>query len=129
LITAAVEELLRYDGPVQTTARIAKEDLEMGGKQIQTGQRLIACLGAANRDPAHFPEPDQLNLQRTVHRHLAFGQGSHFCLGAPLAHLEIEIALQTLLERFPTLRLGMTTPAWQSSLVFRRLKELPVVFS
>lgn len=129
LVPAAVEELLRYDGPVQTTRHFALENVEIGGKLIQTGQAIIASLGAANHDPKHFAEPDQLDVRRPAFRHLAFGHGSHFCLGAPLARLEIEIAFASLLERLPTLRLGTMEPEWWPSIIFRSLKELPVYFS
>ncbi|MBO0778330.1 MAG: cytochrome P450 [Ktedonobacteraceae bacterium] len=129
LLPAAIEELLRYDGPVQTTRRIAREPMEIGGKHIAAGQALIACLGAANHDPERFVKPDQLDVRRTASRHLAFGHGSHFCLGAPLARLEIEIALASLLERFPALCLATTEPQWRPTIIFRVLKELPVVIS
>ncbi|GHO48803.1 cytochrome P450 [Ktedonospora formicarum] len=85
--------------------------------------------GAANHDPDHFVDPDQLNVRRSPQRHLAFGYGSHFCLGAPLARLEIEVALHTLLTRFPRLRLKTTEPSWKPRIVFRGLNALPVVFS
>lgn len=129
LLPAAVEELLRYDAPIQTTRRVAREDIDIGNKHIQAGQAVIGCLGAANRDPAHVADPDHLDVRRPVQRHLAFGHGSHFCLGAPLARLEIEVAFDALLARFPRLRLQSTEPAWRPHIVFRSLSRLPVTFA
>lgn len=128
LISSAVAELLRYDGPVQLTSRHAKEDLEIGGKHIGAGQEVVMCVGAANHDPAQFSEPDQLNLSRQENKHLAFGLGIHFCLGAPLARVEGEIAFSTLVSRFPHLHPAIEEVEWQRSLVFRGLKSLPAVF-
>jgi cytochrome P450 len=129
LIAPAIEELLRYDSPVQMTSRLAKEDLEFGGKRIGAGQEVLMCLGAANRDPAQFSDPDQLNLRRTENRYLSFGYGLHFCLGAPLARVEAEIAFSTLLRHFKELRLETEVLEWVPSLVFRGLRELPIVFA
>lgn len=128
MISSAVAELLRYDSPVQLTSRSATEDMELGGKHISAGQEVIMCLGAANHDPAQFPEPDQLNLSRQENRHFSFGLGIHFCLGAPLARVEGEIAFNTLVKRFPKLHLATEEVEWQPSLVFRGLKQLPVAF-
>jgi cytochrome P450 len=128
LIPGAVVELLRYDGPVQATARVAREDLEIGGKQIGAGQLVIALLGAANHDPAQFPNPDRLDVMRQGGQHVAFGYGTHFCLGAPLARLEAEIAFNALV-RLENLRLEIDEPTWDPSLVFRGLQALPVTFS
>ena len=129
LISSAVPELLRYDGPVQLTSRRAKEDLYIGDKAISAGQEVIMLLGAANHDPAQFSAPDQLNLTRPENRHLAFGLGIHFCLGAPLARVEGEIAFSTLVRRFPGLHLETDTVEWQPSVVFRGPKQLPIVLS
>src|SRR5438270_142149 len=129
LISSAVPELLRYDGPVQLTSRRAKEDLYIGDKAISAGQEVIMLLGAANHDPAQFSAPDQLNLTRPENRHLAFGLGIHFCLGAPLARVEGEIAFSTLVRRFPALHLETEDVAWQPSVVFRGPKQLPIVLS
>jgi cytochrome P450 len=126
LLPGAVEELLRYDPPVQMTSRMAREDLALGGKAIAKGQRLSLFLAAANRDPAQFRDPDRLDVTRPELRNASFGYGIHFCLGAPLARLEGEIALGTLIRRFPNLRLEIDTPEWHDSVVFRGLKRLPV---
>ena len=102
---AAVEELLRYESPSQHTARLAPDDVVLGGKQIRKRQAVIAVMAAGNRDPVRFPEPDHLDFDRPDNRHLAFGWGAHFCFGAPLARLEGHIAFETLLRRFPELEL------------------------
>jgi cytochrome P450 len=128
LASSAVVELLRYDSPVQLTSRHPKEDLEIADKQISEGQEVLLSLGAANHDPALFATPDQLILQRPEGRHMAFGQGVHFCLGAPLARLETEIAFNTLLRRLQTPRLATKELEWMPSLVFRGMRELPLVF-
>ncbi|MCI0547428.1 MAG: cytochrome P450 [Candidatus Rokubacteria bacterium] len=128
LAPGAVEELLRYDGPVQRTGRIASTDVEIGGKTIPKGTLVLGLLGAANRDPAHFPEPDRLDLERADNRHLAFGLGIHFCLGAPLARLEGQMAFATLLRRCPRLELATPSPTWRSSATLRGLTALPVSF-
>jgi cytochrome P450 len=105
LAAAATEESLRYDGPVQILARIATEDVEMGGETIRAGQRVLILLGAANRDPKHFPDPDRFSLSRAnVAKHLGMGNGIHYCSGAPLARLEISIVFNELAKRLPTLR-------------------------
>lgn len=126
LIRFAVEELLRYDSPVQATFRIAREETSIGDVPIGRGERVTVVLGAANRDPAQFPEPDRLDLGRTDRRHLAFAHGPHFCLGAALARLEGQIAIATTLERFPQLRLATECPAWKPLFAFRGLQSLPL---
>lgn len=128
LIASAIEELLRYDSPVQRTARIVYEDVEIGGRAIKAGSVVVALLGAANRDPAHFPEPDRLDIARADNRHLSFGWGIHFCLGAPLARLEGQIAIGTLLRRMPSLALATDTLEWRETSTLRGLKTLPVSF-
>jgi hypothetical protein len=129
LIPSAVEELLRYESPSQHTARLAPADVEMGGKQIRKRQAVIAVMGAANRDPARFSEPDRLDISRQDNRHLAFGWAAHFCFGAALARLEGQIAFETLLRRLPNLALDNTTPLeWRHNLGLRGLTALPVVF-
>jgi cytochrome P450 len=122
----AVEELLRYDGPTPAMVRVVREDLTLGGRAIRRGDRLFLMINAANRDPAQFAEPDRLDLGRADNRHLAFGHGIHFCLGAPLARLEGQLALPALLARFPGLRPQGGAPEWLDSLVFRGMRSLPV---
>ena len=129
LIPSAVEELLRYESPSQHTARLAPADVEMGGKQIHKRQAVIAVMGAANRDPERFSQPDRLDISRQDNRHLAFGWAAHFCFGAALARLEGQIAFETLLRRLPNLALHNTTPLeWRHNLGLRGLTALPVVF-
>jgi pimeloyl-[acyl-carrier protein] synthase len=126
LIGTAVEELLRFDGPVQRTARIPSEDVTIGGKVIPKGDMVMPFIGAADRDPAQFPEPDRLDIGRTDNRHIAFGWGIHFCLGAPLARVEGQIAINTLVRRLPKLALATEAPAFRQSLTLRGLSALPV---
>jgi cytochrome P450 len=129
LMRNAVEELLRYDAPVHRPARIAAEDFELGGRTICRGQLIWQLLGAANRDPAEFPDPNRLDLARAnAGRHVAFNSGSHFCLGAPLARAEAAIAIGTLLLRLPKMRLATDTPDWNENMHFRGLKRLSVAF-
>jgi pimeloyl-[acyl-carrier protein] synthase len=128
LITTAVEELLRYDGPVQRTARVASDDATIGGRTIRKGEMVMPFIGAADRDPAHFPEPDRLDLARADNRHIAFGWGIHFCLGAPLARVEGQIAINTLVQRLPRLAFVSDTVEYRQSLTLRGLKALPVKF-
>jgi len=128
LVPSAVEELLRYDGPVQRTARIPSEDVVIRGRTIRAGDMVMPFIGAADRDPEQFPEPDRLDLGRADNRHIAFGWGIHFCLGAPLARVEGQIALGTLARRFPRLALATATPEHRPSLTLRGLTSLPVTF-
>jgi hypothetical protein len=128
LIGTAVEELLRYDGPVQRTARIPSADVTIGSRTIAKGEMVMPFIGAADRDPVQFPEPDRLDLGRADNRHIAFGWGIHFCLGAPLARIEGQIAINTLLRRFPRLALATDKPEFRQSLTLRGLKALPVTF-
>jgi cytochrome P450 len=129
LIGTAIEELLRFDGPVQRTARIPSEDLVIAGQKIPAGDMVMPFIGAADRDPAHFAEPDRLDLGRTENRHVAFGLGIHFCLGAPLARVEGQIAINALAQRFPKLALATNTPEFRQSLTLRGLKSLPVTLA
>jgi cytochrome P450 len=122
---AAVEELLRFDSPVQLLSRVVYEDLELGGVPVQAGERLVAYIGAGNRDPERFRDPDKLDLQRTDNAPLSFGGGIHFCLGAPLARLEAQVAFPALLTRFPELELA-GEPVRRDSLTIRGLTELNV---
>jgi cytochrome P450 len=129
LVPSAVEELLRYESPSQHTARLAPDEVEMGGKQIRKRQAVIAVMGAANRDPERFPDPDRLDITRTDNRHVAFGWAAHFCFGAPLARLEGQIAFDTILRRLPDLALEPAAPlVWRHNLGLRGLTALPVVF-
>ena len=129
LIASAVEELLRYESPSQHTARLAPADVELGGKQIRKRQAVIAVMGAANRDPERFPDPDRLDLSRADNRHLAFGWAAHFCFGAALARMEGQIAFQTLLRRLPNLQLDPAARlVWRDNLGLRGLTSLPVYF-
>ena len=128
LISLAIEELLRYDSPVQWTARITNTDVEIQGRKIPSESMIIIAIGSANRDPSHFADPDRLDIARADNRHVAFGFGIHFCLGAPLARVEGQIALGTLLRRMPTLTLQTTTMDWRESSALRGLKSLPVTF-
>lgn len=126
LIESAVEELLRFETPVQWTGRIAIEELEIGGQRIPAGQSVAMGVGAANRDPVYFTDPDRLDIRRAEARHVGFGQGIHFCLGAALARLEGQIAINTVLRRFPDLRLQEPEPQWLGNFTLRGLKSLRV---
>jgi len=132
LIKPAVEELLRFTSPVETgTERFAREDVTLHGVTIPKGETIFAAIASANRDAAQFPNPDQLDIAREPNRHLAFGQGIHFCLGASLARLEGQIAIAALVDRLPDLRLTVEPAAlrWRAGLVLRGLKSLPVAFT
>lgn len=126
LAGSAVEEYLRYDGPSGALARVAAADLEMGGKTIRAGQRLFAFMNSANRDPEAFADPDRFDIGREPNLHLTFGHGIHFCLGAPLARLEAQIAATRLAERLPDVRLSGGDPEWHDSLILRGVKRLPL---
>jgi cytochrome P450 len=128
LIPSAVEELLRYESPSQHTARLAPEDVEIGGRLIRKRQAVIAVMGAANRDPSRFAVPDRLDLGRQDNRHVAFGWAGHFCFGAPLARIEGQIAFGALLRRLPELSLEPEPLVWRENLGLRGLKALPVAF-
>jgi cytochrome P450 len=124
----AVEDLLRYDSPVQGVSRVARQEVRWHGRTIRPGDEVLVLLGAANRDPERFDEPARLDLARAVNPHLAFGLGSHYCPGAALARLEARIALPTLLRRSPDLRLAVGPSAWRTgNLVSRGLVSLPVI--
>jgi pimeloyl-[acyl-carrier protein] synthase len=128
LIPSAVEELLRYESPSQQTGRIAREDVEIGGQEIKKGQAIIAVMASGNRDPERFPDPDKLDIARTDNRHLAFGWAAHFCFGAPLARLEGQIMLETMLRRLPQMELETGDLTWRDNLGLRGLNSLPVKF-
>lgn len=125
LMPAAVEELLRYDTPVQLTEREAAEDLEIAGHRVERGETVVPVMGAANRDPSAFESPDRLDITRQGPRNFSFGQGIHYCLGAQLARLEGGIALTTLLARLPDLRLDVEKPTWRRNANIRGLMSLP----
>ena len=126
LIPAAVDELLRYDSPVQMTLRCAVEDCEINGTPVRAGQDVILLGGSANRDPDAFQNPDELDFNRGKPDHISFGRGIHYCIGAALARLEGRIAFEMLLERFESLRLLTDRPAFRYSIVLRGLESLPV---
>ena len=126
LMPTAVEELLRYDTPVQVDARTALEELEIGGRHVAPGQGMLLLLGAANHDPEIFHDPEQLDITRTGTSNLSFGRGIHHCLGAPLARLEARIAFGMLLERFAGLELMTEQPPFKDNIVLRGLEQLPV---
>jgi cytochrome P450 len=125
LMRMAVEELLRFDSPVQGTVRVAAADLELAGAQIGRGERVSLMVAAANRDPAQFPDPDRLDVSRGERRHLSFGLGPHFCLGAALARLEGQLAIAALVDQFPGLRLMIESPDWNPNVYFLGLRTLP----
>ena len=126
LLESAVEELLRYDSPGQFALRVAREDLELGGRRIGAGELVVLGLGAANRDPEKFFEPERLDLARSPNPHLSFGRGGiHFCLGAPLARVEAQVAIGELVRRFPDVRLA-GEPVRTETIIMRRLSALPL---
>jgi hypothetical protein len=127
LDASATEEFLRYEGPFQRNRRIATRDVQIGDMEIGKGQLIMQFLGAANRDPTLFHKPDALDIRRSSNKHLAFGYGPHFCLGAPLARLEAPVALRGLLTRLNNIRLANQELEWNSAL-FRGLKSLPIEF-
>jgi cytochrome P450 len=129
LIPSAVEELLRYESPSQHTGRIAREDVDLGGKKIRKGQAVMAIMAAANRDPGRFPDPDRLILNRKDNKHLAFGWSSHFCFGAPLARMEGQISFEILLRRLRNLELTPGPLTWRENSGLRGLTAFPVTFS
>ncbi|WP_042403503.1 cytochrome P450 family protein [Streptacidiphilus carbonis] len=132
LLTTAVEELLRYDGPVElATWRYATSPITLGGQSIAVGDPVLVVLAAADRDPARFDQPDLLDLARRDNPHLGFGHGIHYCIGAPLARLEAQYALEALLRRLPDLTLAAAPDdlRWRGGLIMRGLRQLPVNFS
>lgn len=130
LIASAVEEFLRFEGAVQTLTRVAARDVELGAERIAAGDRVFVLVNAANRDPAAFAEPDRLDLARPMNRHLGFGFGIHTCLGAPLARLETQIAITTLLRRLDDIALAVPDEEleWRSEFISRGLRHLPLRF-
>jgi len=128
LAAGAVEECLRYDGPSGALARVVAVEHELSGRRLKPGDRVYAWMNAANRDPRRFPDPDRFDIERTDNRHLTFGHGAHFCLGAPLARLEGQIAFPRILERLGNLALAADKFEWIDSLILRGVKRLPVRF-
>jgi cytochrome P450 len=124
-LEAAVEEVLRYESPIQRLSRVIAEDMELHGQTLRKGQKAFLMIGAANRDSRQFPEAERLNLQRQENRHIAFGFGLHYCLGAALGRLEGQIALSTLLRRFPKMKL-LEEPERLENVAFRGFKSLPI---
>jgi hypothetical protein len=125
-IRNAIEELLRYDSPVQLTARSALDDVEVGDHTVPKGEEVVVFLGSANRDPAMFADPDRLDVRREHIQVASFGAGVHFCLGAPLARVEGQITFATLLDRFADIALATDEPEWRGTLTLRGLRSLPV---
>ena len=123
LIPSAIEELLRYDSPVQMDSRVALEEVKMGGKNINIGQEVVCLIGSANRDPEAFPDPDKLVIDREPHSHVSFGRGIHHCLGAQLAQVEGHVALRKLVDRYPHIRLA-SNPRRNNRVVLRGLDSL-----
>jgi pimeloyl-[acyl-carrier protein] synthase len=128
LLPSAIEEMLRYEAPSQHTTRIPQQDVRLGDKDIPSGQSVIAVIGAANRDPERFPDPDRFDIARKDNKHLAFGAGPHFCFGAPLGRMEANIAFSTLLERISEFSLASDRFTWRDNLGLRGLNNLPILF-
>jgi cytochrome P450 len=128
LLPAAIEELMRFDSPLQLFERTATEDVEIGGVTVEKGQKIAALLGAANRDPAVFADPDTLDVGRAENPHISFGAGVHFCIGAPLARVELQATFGALLDRTSSMELG-GEPVRRPEFVIRGLAELPVVLA
>ncbi|MEO1194015.1 MAG: cytochrome P450 [Pseudomonadota bacterium] len=128
LIETAVEEILRFHGPTNASARVVGVEHELEGKTLKPGERVFALVNAANRDPSRFDEPDRFNITRDPNKHLTFGQGIHFCLGAPLARLEGQIAIPRLLERFPKIEVPAEDAdlEWHETIIMRGLMKLPL---
>jgi cytochrome P450 len=126
LMDASIEEMMRFDNPVQITYRAARADVEIGGRTIREGQLVNSIIASGNRDPERFPDPDRFDITRSPGRNLSFGLGIHFCIGASLVRLEAEIAFQSLLRHFPHMQLGDAELDWQDHPVFRGLRSLPL---
>jgi pimeloyl-[acyl-carrier protein] synthase len=128
LLPGAIEELLRYDSPVQMTGRSARTERVVGGATIAPGQQVVVLVGSANHDSERFADPDRLDVRRGDDEHLSFGGGSHYCLGASLARLEAQVAIGAIVSELPKLRLATGEPEWRETLTLRGLKSLPVEF-
>jgi len=128
LIGAAIDECLRYDCPGQYVTRDALDDIEFRGKRFKAGERIIFLIGAANRDPEQFPEPDKFDIYRKSNKYLTFGYGMHYCMGAQLTRLAAQIGLETLIRRLPRIALKTGTLEWEESYRTHGLESLPVTF-
>jgi pimeloyl-[acyl-carrier protein] synthase len=128
MLPRAIEEMLRYDGPVQSTVRFANQPIQLGGTGIPAGAFALMIVAAADRDPAQFKDPEKFDITRDPNEHVAFGEGIHFCIGAPLARMEARIAFEAMLERFPRLRLKdpALKPTYKGSYFLRGLEALPL---
>lgn len=126
---SAVEELLRFESPVQGASRLLREDMEIEGHVIRAGSPLFLMLGSANRDPQQFPDPDRLDLARLNNSHLAFGAGAHFCIGNQIARLEAQVAILQLVQTFPKMQLAGSNPGWLPNFALRGLSSLPVLLT
>ncbi len=126
LMPSAIEELLRYDAPVQLDVRVALEDVEFDGRDVKKGQGIMVLLGSANRDPEVFSEPDRLDLTRQEANHISFGRGIHHCLGASLARLEGRLTFEAIMERFANIRMQMDRPVFRDNIILRGLEVLPI---
>lgn len=129
LLPSAVEEMLRFEAPSQHTTRIPRQELMLGGKKISSGQSVIAVMGAANRDPDRFPDPNRFDITRKDNKHLAFGAGPHYCFGAPLGRIEANLAFRTLMERISDFSVTSDRLVWRDNLGLRGLVELPLFFN
>jgi pimeloyl-[acyl-carrier protein] synthase len=129
LVPSAVEEMLRYESPIQHTGRLAPEDMELGGRKIRKRDAVLSIFGAANRDPQRFPDPNRFDVMRTDNRHLAFGWAAHYCFGAPIARAEGQIAFTAMLRRFREMELDTDEVVWRRNIGFRGLEALPVRFT
>ena len=125
LVPDGIEELMRYDTPLQMFERWVLDDSEIHGVHVPRGHEVALLFGSANRDPEVFEHPDELRLRRDPNPHMSFGAGIHFCLGAPLARLELQISFSTVLRRLPRLEL-VSEPAWKPNYIIRWLRELRV---
>ena len=129
LLPSAVEEMLRFEAPSQHTTRIPQQDVRLGDKNISSGQSVITVMGAANRDPERFPDPDRFDITRNDNKHLAFGAGPHYCFGAPLGRIEANVAFSTLMGRISEFSLASDRLIWRDNVGLRGLAELPLLLS
>lgn len=128
MVPLAVGEFLRYQSPAQLTERYALGDMHFEGQELKKGDRVVVIIGGANRDPSRFELPNDLKIERQPNKHIAFGQGIHFCLGAPLARFEAKIAFERLLGRLSKITLNCEKPEFRDSAFFRGLQQLPLAF-